>query len=60
MTVVLGEITRNLFRSINEIAKKRILRTILYKNRYHHTNNDFFNLGILKVPGINVYLCTKV
>ena len=36
-------------------AQKRILRTIMYRSRYHHTNNDFYNLGILKVPNINIY-----
>ena len=40
------------------IAQKRIIRTIKYRKRYDHTNNDFLNLGFLKLKDINIYFCS--
>ena len=37
------------------IAQKRILRTINNRPRFHHTNEDFKNLSILKTTDINIY-----
>ena len=38
-----------------EIAQKSIIRTIMYRNRYHHTNDDFIFLNFLKLKDINVF-----
>ena len=37
------------------IAQKRIIRTMMYRHRIHHTNNDFLELSFLKLPEINIY-----
>ena len=37
------------------IAQKRVIRTIMYRNRLHHTNEDFKALKILKLGDINLY-----
>ena len=37
------------------ISQKRIIRTIMYRNKYHHTNQDFYDLKILKLSDINTY-----
>ena len=37
------------------IAQKRIIRTILFRSKTHHTNQDFINLSILKLREINIY-----
>ena len=36
-------------------AQKKIIRTIMYRNKFYHTNSDFLNLNILKVNEINTY-----
>ena len=38
-----------------EVAQKRIVRTIMYRSKYAHTNLDFINLQILKIKEINIY-----
>ena len=37
------------------ISQKRILRTMMYRSRYHHTNQDFYKLKVLKLDEINTY-----
>ena len=37
------------------ISQKRVIRTIMYRPRTHHTNNDFIQLQILKLEDINNY-----
>ena len=37
------------------ISQKRILRTMMYISRYHHSNQDFHNLKILKLDKTNTY-----
>ena len=37
------------------IAQKRVIRNIKSRNRHHHTNDDFYNLGILKLKDLNYY-----
>ena len=37
------------------MAQKKIIRTIMYRNKFYHTNTDFFNLNILKINEINKY-----
>ena len=36
-------------------AQKRTIRTIMYRSRIHHTNNDFIELSFLKLSDINTY-----
>ena len=36
-----------------EVAQKSIIRTIMFRGRYEHTNDDFISLGILKLKDIN-------
>ena len=40
------------------IAQKRIIRTIMYRNRLHHTNSDFHQLGILKFQDVVTYFAS--
>ena len=35
-----------------EIAQKKIIRTIMYRSRYHHTHRDFTTLDILKLEDL--------
>ena len=37
------------------VAQKRVIRNIKFRSRFHHTNDDFYNLGILKLNDINFY-----
>ena len=39
-------------------AQKKVIRTIKFRNRYHHTNDDFYNLKILKLTGTNKYFAS--
>ena len=39
----------------SKIVIKRVIRTIMYRLRTHHTNNDFIQLQILKLEDINNY-----
>ena len=36
-------------------AQKRTIRTIKFRSKYHHTNDDFYSLAFLKVEEINSY-----
>ena len=36
----------------------RTIRTIKFRNKYYHTNNDFYSLGFLKISEINIYCST--
>ena len=38
-----------------EVAQKNIIRTIMYRNRFEHTNNDFSLLNFLKLKDINQF-----
>ena len=37
------------------VAQKRVIRTIMYRHRIHHTNADFIELSFLKLSDINIY-----
>ena len=37
------------------VAQKSILRTIMFRSRYAHTNDDFYSLGLLKLEDINLF-----
>ena len=37
------------------IAQKKVIRTIMYRNRSHHTNQDFLSLAFLKLTEINSF-----
>ena len=39
-----------------EVAHKKIIRTIMYRGRFDHTNNDFISLNILKLNDINKFV----
>ena len=39
-------------------AQKRIIRTIMNRDRLHHTNLDFYNLGFLKFQDIITYFAS--
>ena len=52
--VVWGKLTQRHTKTLT-IAQKKIVRTIMFRNRHHHTNNDFYNLGFLKFPEILKY-----
>ena len=39
-------------------AQKKVLRTIKFRDRFHHTNVDFYNLRILKLADINKYFAS--
>ena len=39
-------------------AQKKVLRTIKFRNRYYHTNADFYNSKILKLVDINKYFAS--
>ena len=41
------------------IAQKRTIRSIKFRSKYHHTNDDFYSLAFLKVEEINSY-CSSV
>ena len=38
-----------------DIVHKNIIRTIMYRSRYYHTNQDFIYLKLLKLSDINFY-----
>ena len=37
------------------IAQKKLIRTIMFRDRYAHTNDDFYSLGILKLVDVNIF-----
>ena len=37
------------------IAQKKLIRTIMFRDRYAHTNDDFYSLGILKLVDVNFF-----
>ena len=43
--------------NINKLirSQKKIIRTMMFRNRYHHTNADFLYLNILKINEVNNY-----
>ena len=55
--VVWGKLTQRHTKTLTT-AQKKIVRTILYRNRYHHTNGDFYNLGFLKFAEILKYFAS--
>ena len=40
------------------LSQKRIIRTVKFRNKYHHTNNDFYILQFLKVKDIIIYFAS--
>ena len=52
--VIWGNTCKTLLSSLF-ISQKRVIRTIMFRNRRHHTNEDFKNLKILKLNDINTY-----
>lgn len=38
-----------------ETAQKKIIRTIMFRDRYAHTSNDFYILGLLKYMDVNFF-----
>ena len=37
------------------VAQKSILRTIMFRSRYAHTNDDFYSLSLLKLEDVNLF-----
>ena len=52
--VVWGGTSRYLINKLI-VSQKRLIRTILFRTRYAHTNNDFRDLMIFKIDDINKY-----
>ena len=55
--VIWGKLTQHHTKIITTTQKK-IVRTLMFRNRYHHTNNDFYNLGFLKFTEILKYFAS--
>ena len=54
MNIIWGRSPQQHLRQL-EISQKKTIRTIKFRSRYYHTNDDFYSLGFLKLKEINIY-----